>query len=99
MTLLRKASTPFAVMPRADVSTAGSAPAASHTMIDIHAMGGLPSDRRPGEWSCPECKLVAGPFVAAEAAMLAAVHDRVMGHPIRTAAVRLLDGLEEETAA
>ena len=92
MTLLHEPPTPFALAPRADRSPAGSGSASPHPVIDIHTMDALPSDRRPSEWACPECGLVAGPFVAAEAAMLAAVHDRVIGHPIRTAAVLLLDG-------
>ena len=36
-------------------------------------------------WACPECDLTAGPFEAAEASMLATLHDQVLRHPPRTA--------------
>lgn len=49
----------------------------------------LSSSNRPsGGWACFSCGLTAGPFDDDEAALLAGLHEEMMGHPAGTA-VRL----------
>ncbi len=73
----------FAVGPVAG----GAAPVSE--VIDLNSARQTRQARRSAVadtgWACPECALSAGPFAAAEAAMLAALHDQVLRHSPRTA--------------
>lgn len=83
------AYTPENGLTIAPAAPVGTAPAGE--VIDLSsARRSREADRRVSGWTCPECDLTAGPFVAAEATLLATVHDQVMGHPLRTA-IRLID--------
>jgi hypothetical protein len=54
-------------------------------VIDLDSARRVRDARRDVWWDCDACRLSAGPFVRAEAALLADVHDRVMRHADATA--------------